>query len=168
MLLVTRLYHNFVHKTTIFQRDFRKNYNIEKNNRYDRMGLMIKYIGSCEMKKLKRVLLSFLIIFVISLISELLNIYLPFPIPASVYGVVLLFFGLTMKVIRLEWVESGADILIMIMPLLFVPSVVKLVTLKSLIIDNIFPLLTIIVISSIVIMVVTGKVSQWLIERKDK
>ena len=103
----------------------------------------------------------------ISLIGELLHIYLPFPIPASVYGLVLLFIALVTKIIPLGWVESGADILISIMPLLFVPSVVKLVLLKSLILENILPLLTIIVMSSVVVMVVTGKVSQRLIERKD-
>jgi len=119
------------------------------------------------MKRVKRFMVSFAIIFAISLIGELLHAYIPLPIPASVYGVLLLFLALAGKVIPLEWVESGADLLIFIMPLLFVPSVVKLVTLKSLILDNLIPLLLIIVISSVVVMVVTGKVSQWMIERKD-
>ncbi|MBP3451287.1 MAG: CidA/LrgA family protein [Agathobacter sp.] len=119
------------------------------------------------MKRVKRFIVSFAIIFAISLIGELLHAYIPLPIPASVYGVLLLFLALAGKVIPLEWVESGADLLIFIMPLLFVPSVVKLVTLKSLILDNLIPLLLIIVISSVVVMVVTGKVSQWMIERKD-
>ena len=119
------------------------------------------------MKSVKRFMVSFAIIFAISLIGELLHAYIPLPIPASVYGVLLLFLALAGKVIPLEWVESGADLLIFIMPLLFVPSVVKLVTLKSLILDNLIPLLLIIVISSVVVMVVTGKVSQWMIERKD-
>ena len=119
------------------------------------------------MKRVKRLMISFAILFVISLIGEILHAYIPLPVPASVYGVLLLFLLLVGKVIPLEWVESGADLLIFIMPLLFVPSVVKLVTLKSLIIENLIPLLVIIVISSIVVMVVTGKVSQWIIERKD-
>lgn len=119
------------------------------------------------MKRVKRFIVSFAIIFAISLIGELLHAYIPLPIPASVYGVLLLFLAMAGKVIPLEWVESGADLLIFIMPLLFVPSVVKLVTLKSLILDNLIPLLLIIVISSVVVMVVTGKVSQWMIERKD-
>ena len=119
------------------------------------------------MKRVKRFIVSFAIIFAISLIGELLHAYIPLPIPASVYGVLLLFLALAGKVIPLEWVESGADLLSFIMALLFVPSVVKLVTLKSLILDNLIPLLLIIVISSVVVMVVTGKVSQWMIERKD-
>lgn len=119
------------------------------------------------MKRVKRLIVSFAILFAISLIGETLHAYIPLPIPASVYGVLLLFLLLAGKVIPLEWVESGADLLIFIMPLLFVPSVVKLVTLKSLIIENLIPLLLIILISSIVVMVVTGKVSQWIIERKD-
>ena len=119
------------------------------------------------MKRIKRWIVSFAILFAISLTGEILHAVIPLPIPASVYGVLLLFLALAGKVIPLEWVESGADFLILIMPLLFVPSVVKLVTLKSLIIENLIPLLLIIVISSIVVMVVTGRVSQWMMERED-
>ena len=96
-----------------------------------------------------------------------MHTYIDLPISASVYGVIILFLSLWGKVILLEWVESGADMLIAIMPLLFVPSVVKLVTLKELIMDNLFTLLIIIATSSVVVMVVTGKVSQWMIKRKD-
>ena len=103
----------------------------------------------------------------ISILGEILHTYVPLPIPASVYGLVLLFVALVCKWIHLEWVETGADLLITIMPLLFVPAVVKLVSLKSLIIENLVPLLCIIAISSIVVMVVTGKVSQGIIERGD-
>ena len=119
------------------------------------------------MEKIKRIFESFIILFVISCIGELMHTYIDLPIPASVYGVIILFLSLWGKVILLEWVESGADMLIAIMPLLFVPSVVKLVTLKELIMDNLFTLLIIIATSSVVVMVVTGKVSQWMIKRKD-
>ena len=119
------------------------------------------------MEKIKRIFKSFIILFVISCIGEIMHTYIDLPIPASVYGVIILFLSLWGKVIPLEWVESGADMLIAIMPLLFVPSVVKLVTLKELIMDNLFTLLIIIATSSVVVMVVTGKVSQWMIKRKD-
>lgn len=118
------------------------------------------------MEKIKRIFKSFIILFVISCIGELMHTYIDLPIPASVYGVIILFLSLWGKVIPLEWVESGADMLITIMPLLFVPSVVKLVTLEELIMDNLFTLLIIIATSSVVVMVVTGKVSQWMIKRK--
>lgn len=118
------------------------------------------------MKRVKRLIVSFAILFVISFIGEILHAYIPLPVPASVYGVILLFMLLAGKVIPLDWVESGADVFIFIMPLLFVPSVVKLVTLKTLIMENLIPLLLIIIISSVVVMAVTGRVSQWMIERK--
>lgn len=118
------------------------------------------------MEKIKKLIRSFIILSMISFIGEIMHTYIDLPIPASVYGVVILFLVLWAKVMPLEWVESGADMLIAIMPLLFVPSVVKLVTLKDLIMDNLLTLLIIIVTSSVVVMVVTGKVSQWMIKRK--
>lgn len=120
------------------------------------------------LKKIKKFICSMVILIGISVLGEILHTYVPLPIPASVYGLVLLFVALVCKWIRLEWVETGADLLIAIMPLLFVPSVVKLVSLKSLIVENLVPLLCIIAISSVVVMVVTGKVSQGIIERRDK
>lgn len=120
------------------------------------------------LKKIKKFICSMVILIGISVLGEILHTYVPLPIPASVYGLVLLFVALVCKWIRLEWVETGADLLIAIMPLLFVPSVVKLVSLKTLVVENLVPLLCIIAISSVVVMVVTGKVSQGIIERRDK
>ena len=53
------------------------------------------------MKYLKQ----FLIILVISLIGEILNKLLPLPVPASIYGMVILFAGLLSGIIKLESVK---------------------------------------------------------------
>ena len=57
---------------------------------------------------------QFLIIMLISFIGELLNILLPLPIPASVYGLLILLFGLFTNMIQLHHIEDVADWLILI------------------------------------------------------
>ena len=120
------------------------------------------------MKKAKRVILSIGILLFISFIGEVLNDMIPLPVPASVYGLVLLFIALVTRVVKLEWVESGADILIAIMPLLFVPSVVKIVSLQELIMGYWLEILLVIACSLVVVMVVTGKVAQGMIKKQEK
>lgn len=96
----------------------------------------------------------------VSFLAELMEILIPLPIAASMYGLVLMLLGLATKVIPLEKVEGAADFLIEIMPLLFVPPTVSIIAnvdeLKSILI----PLLVICITTTILIMAVTGRVAQ--------
>lgn len=65
---------------------------------------------------------QFAVIIAISAISELLAIFIPLPIPASIYGMSLLFLLLMTGVLKLQQVESAANLLLGIMPALFVVS----------------------------------------------
>ena len=67
------------------------------------------------------------VIMTISFLAELMEILIPLPVAASVYGLLLMLIGLVTKVIPLEKVEDGADFLIEIMPILFVPPTVGLI-----------------------------------------
>ena len=66
------------------------------------------------MKYLKQ----FLIILTISFIGEILNKYIPLPVPASIYGIVIMLLCLLLKIIKLEQVKDAADFLIAIMPVM--------------------------------------------------
>ena len=56
----------------------------------------------------------------ISLAGELLNYLLPLPVPASVYGMLLLLICLCTKVIKLDQIQETADFMLVAMPLVFV------------------------------------------------
>ena len=71
---------------------------------------------------------QFLIILLISAWGEGLYVLLPLPIPASVYGLVLLLAALISKVLKVEQVKETADFLIEIMPVMFIPAGVGLLT----------------------------------------
>ena len=71
---------------------------------------------------------QFAVIIAISAISELLAIFIPLAIPASIYGMSLLFLLLMTGVLKLKQVESAANLLLGIMPALFVVSGAGLIT----------------------------------------
>lgn len=110
---------------------------------------------------------QFLIILVISFVGELLKYLLPLPIPASIYGMVLLFIGLMTGLIKLEAVKEAGIFLIEIMPVMFIPAGVGLMTSWETLQAIIVPVSIITVLTIITVMIATGWVSQAII-RKSK
>ena len=115
------------------------------------------------MKYLKQ----FTLILAFSLLGELLHTLLPFPIPASIYGITLLFLSLEFKILKLEKVKDAGKFMIEIMPVMFIPSSVGLMDSWGLIKDSFLPYLTIPVVSTILVMGVSAWVTQLSI-RLDK
>lgn len=116
------------------------------------------------MKYLKQ----FLIILLISLIGEVLKYFLPFPIPASIYGMVLLFIGLMTGIIKLEAVKETGKFLIEIMPVMFIPAGVGLMTSWQTLQPILLPVSIITVVTIITVMMATGLVSQTIIRKSGK
>lgn len=109
---------------------------------------------------------QFLIIILISFLGELLSM-LPLPIPGSVYGLIILLICLYTGIIKLKDIEAVANWLILIMPVLFVPSAVSLMNVGQELLDNLFIIVIVLLVSTVIVMVVTGKVAQFMIERKE-
>ena len=103
------------------------------------------------------------IIMVISFIAEIMEVLIPLPIAASVYGLVLMLIGLVTKIIPLEKVEGAADFLIEIMPILFVPAAVGLLDSWGQLRPILIPAIVITVIITVLVMAVTGQVTQVMI-----
>lgn len=101
----------------------------------------------------------------ISLIGEMLEALLPLPITASIYGLVLMLAGLISRIIPVERVEGAADFLVEILPLVFIPSTVGIITNVEALKEMLLPLCVISVVSTVLIMVVTGRVSQSILRR---
>ena len=73
-----------------------------------------------------KLLRQFLIILAISFVGEALKYLLPLPVPASIYGMVILFVGLLTGLIKLSWVKDAGKFLIAVMPVMFIPAGVGL------------------------------------------
>lgn len=108
------------------------------------------------------------IIATISFIAELLHYFLPLPIPASVYGLVILFVLLCLKVIKLPQIEEVADWMLSIMPIFFIAPSVGLINSFESIQGQVVPLLLICFLSTVVVTALTGLVSQGIIRLQKK
>ena len=102
----------------------------------------------------------------ISLAGELLNYLLPLPVPASVYGMLLLLICLCTKVIKLDQIQETADFMLVAMPLVFVGPGVALMESFGLMKDSLLGILIISVLSTMVVMVLTGLIAPTLVRRK--
>lgn len=71
-----------------------------------------------------KLIFQFCRILAVCCIGEILANVLPFPVPASVYGLVLLLAALKLGVFKLEEVREAGKFLIAIMPMLFIPAAV--------------------------------------------
>ncbi len=116
------------------------------------------------MKHLKQ----FAVIIAISFIGEILNLIIPLPIPASIYGMALLFILLSTGLIRIESVKGAAKFLIEIMPIMFIPAGVGLMAKWADLKSFLLPIAVITVVSTVVVMAVSGKVAQLFIDAEDK
>ena len=80
------------------------------------------------MRKDMKLLYQFGVIMTVTFLGEVLHAVLPLPVPASIYGLLIMLFCLCAKVIKLNQVKLAADFLIDIMPPMFIPSAVGLIT----------------------------------------
>lgn len=99
----------------------------------------------------------------ISFVSEVLHELLPLPVPASVYGLVLLLVLLLTGLVKEEQIRESADFLISIMPLFFVPASVALLNSVGLMQGSIVKLFVMCLLSTVTVIAVTGCVTQLLL-----
>ena len=114
------------------------------------------------MKYLKQ----FAIILAVCLAGEGLKALLPLPIPASIYGLVLMLAALMSGLLKLEQVETAADYLIQIMSPMFIPAAVGLMDQFASLRAILLPFLVINLVGLVITFAVTGRVTQFLLNRE--
>ena len=111
---------------------------------------------------------QFLWILLISFLGEVLRALIPLPIPASVYGLVLMLAALKTGLLKVEQVRGAAEFLIEIMPVMFIPAAVGLLTAWDALRPICVPVLVITVMTTVIVMAVTGRGAQTIIRREKK
>lgn len=112
---------------------------------------------------------QFAIILAVTCVGEILKFLIPLPVPASIYGLVLLFAMLVFKVIKIEQVKEAGEYLVEIMPLMFIPAGVGLIASWEQIQGMLVPLCVITPVTTFIVMFATGKVTDIIIgKNKDK
>ena len=108
---------------------------------------------------------EFCIILLFSFIGEILNHIIPLPIPASIYGIVLLFTALETKIIKLKDIEKTGQFLVDIMPIMFIPAAVGLLESWDIVKSSILEYLAVMAVSTVIVMAVAGIVTQFIIKK---
>lgn len=109
---------------------------------------------------------QFMIILLLSFLGEVLKMFIPLPIPASVYGLVLMLLCLVTGILKTSQVKEAAFFLIEIMPVMFIPAAAGLIDSWKVLQPLLLPILVITVVVTIFVMVVTGKVAQMIAQKR--
>lgn len=110
-------------------------------------------------------LIQFMIIIAFSFLGELLYYFLPLPIPASIYGIVLLFVALELKWVKVKDIRETSSFLIAVMPVMFIPAAVGLIDSWKSIGNSWLEYIIVTVLSTFVVMGVSGWITQFVIQR---
>lgn len=106
---------------------------------------------------------QFLIILTISLIGEFFNLIFPFPIPGNIYGMILMFLLLMSGRIKIHHVKETSYFLLDIMPILFIPSAVGIITKMEQLQNIWWQIIIITIVTTIIVIATSGLITQIMI-----
>lgn len=109
-----------------------------------------------------------LLIFGFSLLGEALHSLIPLPIPAAVYGMILLLLALCLKLVRVEQVKEISTFLLTLLPILFVAPAVNLLESWPVLAPNVLPFVLLVVASTVIVFAVSGLIAQATSKKEDK
>lgn len=111
-------------------------------------------------------LTQFLTIMTFSLTGEVLQRIIPLPVPASVYGIVLLFCALCCGIVKIQQVKTVGSFLSSLLPLLFVSPVAGLLDNWPLVKNAVVPLLILVFLSTLLTFFISGRTAQYFLEKE--
>jgi holin-like protein len=120
---------------------------------------MIKYI---------KIVVQVLLLYGFVLIGNCLQSFFHVPLPGSIIGLLLLWAALALKIIRLQWIESGSYILLSFIPLFLLPATVGGMEYGHIFTGKGFLLIPITMISTFLTMWISGYTSQFIARKSAK
>lgn len=113
-----------------------------------------------------RYIVQFCRILLFCFLGELLHRFLPFPIPSSIYGMVLLLCALKSNLLKLEQVRDTGLFLTGIFPLLFIPAAAGVMEVQNELLDMLVPALLALFAVTALVMAISGYVTQYMMDRQ--
>ena len=110
---------------------------------------------------------QFLRITAFTLAGELLQRVMPLPVPASVWGLILLFAALCFGVVKLEQVKDAGSFLVSILPILFVSPAVGILENWGMIRSAVIPMFLLALLSTITTFAIAGRITQSLRKKEE-
>lgn len=113
-------------------------------------------------------LMQFSVIAAFSFAGELLHCLIPLPIPAGIYGIILLFAALELKWLKVQAIYETSLFLIVVMPVMFIPAAVGLIEAWEAVKGAWAAYIVVTFVSTFVVMGISGQTTQFIIKRKKK
>lgn len=107
-----------------------------------------------------------MILYVFNLIGVWIKEFFSLSVPGSVIGLLLLFILLMTNIIKVEWIEAGAQFFVSNLVFFFIPATVGIIDYFDLFKGRGILLILIALISTILVMTSSGLVSQFLAKEK--
>lgn len=111
---------------------------------------------------------QFLIIMGFTFAGEALQRILPLPIPASVYGLALLFIALFTGLVKVSQIKETGGFLSSLLPILFVSPAVGIVETWHLIQPRLLAICLLLVASTVITLGISGRITQHFTEKGEK
>lgn len=111
---------------------------------------------------------QFLILLVINFAGVIIQNLFHLPLPGTILGMLILFILLWTKVLKVESVEKVCDFLILNMIIFFLPPAVELLEYMTLLKTGFFKILVLLIVTTVITMVVTGKTVEYCIKKMEK
>nr|WP_267188702.1 CidA/LrgA family holin-like protein [Bacillus safensis] len=120
---------------------------------------------------LKKPLIAALQIMVLFIFAKFMNVlaaFLHLRIPGTILGILVIFLLLHFKIIQLKWIELGAVWLLGELLLFFIPSAVGVIDYGKLLSQSGTSIILVVLISTFVVMLSTGIMTQMIAKRKER
>lgn len=104
--------------------------------------------------KIFELLRSFLILYVVLLLGEWVSQVISIGVPGSIWGLLILFFCLTLQIIKVNWIYMSARLLIRYMALLFIPVSVGVMTYGNLLLNNLTSIVLPNILSTFLVLII--------------
>ena len=101
------------------------------------------------------------LLFVFLALGELIVYITQIPIPSSIIGMILLFIALTLKIVKLKWIEKVCDFFVSNLGFFFIPAGIGVMQYFGLISRQWVPIVMAVGLSTILIIISTGGVMQF-------
>ena len=128
--------------------------------------------GASPILKYVKIMLQILLLYVFVLVGNWVQLYFHLPLPGSIIGLLLLLAALSLKIVKLNWVESGAYFLLSFLPLYFIPATVGVIDYGYIFTGKGLLLIPLVMASTFLTMWVSGYISQRIArknaERKER
>lgn len=119
------------------------------------------FVNKKNFTKVSLIIIQIGLLYGLSLVGNLVAGVLEIPIPGSILGLLILLLGLYLNLIPVTFIQHGAGFILVILPLFFIPSTVGVIQYPELLSPSGFILVLIVMVSTLITMIVVGRVSEW-------